>query len=346
MDLAQAFRDQADACTHLGSPFMGRLFNLLAEHWPSDTALAAKCATFQGDVGPAGHSLPLRIGGGLHALRLQGDAALTSVYPPNAPDDDTFRDTILKALHRHDAALTDWIDSPPQTNELRRSAALIPGARLVAERFGLPVHLSELGASGGLNLMWDRFAIEANGWRVGPDDAVVTFTPDWGGPAPGGVQPVVASRRGVDLNPLDPTDPDDLLRLTAYLWADQPFRLDMTRAAAGAVPAPVDRGDAIDWLEARLATAPEGHVHLIQNTVVWQYVSDAAQARGHALIEATGAEATEAKPLAWLQLETDGDTQRLGGAAITLQMWPDGTQLMLGRADFHGRWVRWQGTAA
>ncbi len=344
-NLHDALHMQATACGNLGSPFMARLLTLLGDNWPTDTTLAAKCDTYQGDIGPAGHSLPLRIAGGLHALRLQGDAALDAVYPPNAPSDDTFAETILAALHTHDAFLTDWISSPPQTNELRRSVALIPGAMWLAERFGRPFVISELGASGGLNLMWDQFALDGGNWRVGPDPAPVTLTPDWTGPAADGAWPTVAERRGVDLNPLDPTDPDDLLRLTAYLWPDQPHRLANTRAAAGSVPAPVDRGDAIDWLEHRLAAAPEGHLHLIQNTIAWQYFPEDVQARGRDLLAAQGAKATEDTPLVWLQLETDGDLEGLGGAAITAQVWPGGEVTALGRADFHGRWVKWSGPA-
>lgn len=341
--LREAFRDQGISCGRLESPFMAQLFSVLEMHWPEDTALAAKCAGFTGDIGPAGVSLPLRIAGGLHALRLKGDEVLAAVYPPETTSDEALCKAILQTLQTHDAFLCDWIDSPPQTNELRRSAALIPAAHLLTARFGLPICLSELGASGGLNLMWDRFALQAGDVRFGPDDAVLTLTPDWEGDAPTPCPPVIAERRGVDLNPLDPTGADDLLRLTAYLWPDQPFRLANTRAAAGSVPAPVDRGDAIDWLEARLGSARGGQLHLIQNTVAWQYFPEDAQARGRALIEAAGAKATEDAPLAWLQLETDGDRHALGGAAISLQTWPGGEVQRLGRADFHGRWVRWNG---
>lgn len=349
MDLQTAFHDQATSCRNLDSPFMGRLLDLLAAYWPTDTALARKCATFQGDIGPAGQSLPLRICGGLHALRLQDRAGLSAVYPPQQPGDVQFKDVVLSALETEDAFLTAWIDSPPQTNELRRSAALIPGAMIAAARFDLPVYLSELGASGGLNMMWDHFALDGPGWHVGAENAAVRLAPDWTGPPPKGRLPRIAARRGVDLNPLDPTDPGDLLRLTAYLWADQPHRLENTRKAASSVAAPVDRGDAIEWLETRLSTAPDAHLHIVQNTVAWQYFPQELQARGKALLAAAGAEATASRPLAWLQLETDGDRHGLGGAAITLQIWPGerpgGEVLHLGRADFHGRWVRWTGHA-
>lgn len=339
-DLQAAFRDQAIACRTLGSPFMYRLCALLAENWPDGSKLAATGRAFDGDLGPAGVSLPLRVAGGLHALRLGGDVELAAIYPPAEPDDAAFRAGIEGALQRNDEFLADWIASPPQTNEIRRSAALILAARVAVARFGLPIRLSELGASGGLNLMWDRFALRGPGWRMGPPDAVVTLSPDWEGPPPPEVEPVIAERRGVDLMPLDPSSPADLLRLTAFLWPDQPERLAMTRAAAGAVPVTVDRADAVDWLEHRLAEAPEGQLHLIQNTVAWQYFPQAAQTRGRRLIEAAGASATETRPLGWMQLESDGDRHGLGGAALTLHLWPGGEVRQLGRADFHGRWIR------
>ncbi len=340
--LRSAFRDQAEACRTLGSPFMHRLCTLLAEDWPHGSALAEACDRFDGDIGPSGVSLPLRIAGGLHALRLGGDPTLDEIYPPANPDAATFRAGILGALDRNADFLIDWIASPPQTNEIRRSAALIPAAHVAVARFGLPIRLSELGASGGLNLMWDRFSLAGPGWRLGPPDAVVTLAPDWDGPPPPDAAPVIVERRGVDLMPLDPADPQDLLRLTAFLWPDQPDRLAMTRAAAGAVPVTVDCGDAVDWLETRLAEAPEGQLHLVQNTIAWQYFPPEVQGRGRSLMEAAGATATETRPLAWMQLESDGDRRGTGGAAIMLQIWPGGELMPLGRADFHGRWVHWR----
>jgi hypothetical protein len=135
------------------------------------------------------------------------------------------------------------------------------------------------------------------------------------------------------------------LRLTAYLWPDQPQRLALTRAASAIMDAPIAKGDAIDWLAPRLRGAPEGHLHLIQHTVAWQYFPSDVQAKGRALIEAAGAQATLGRPLAWLSMESDGDTTGKLGAALTLRLWPGDITLDLGRADFHGRWIHWQGSA-
>ena len=57
--------------------------------------------------------------------------------------------------------------------------------------------------------------------------------------------------------------------------------------------------------------------------------------------EAAGAQATPNRPLAWLSMETDGDTTGKVGAALTLRLWPGDITLELGRADFHGRWINW-----
>ncbi|MEP0963141.1 MAG: DUF2332 family protein [Roseobacter sp.] len=342
MTLSEAFKDQAISCKRLGSPFMAQLLNLLAEEWPYDSRLGARFASFSGDIGPAGASLPLRIAGGLHALVLTEQAAeLTTVYPPNTVSNEVLAKAVLAALKSHENFLLDWVESPPQTNEVRRSAALMAGAAVVGARFDQPVWLSELGASGGLNLMWDHYAVELPDQTLGLSTPVLTLAPDWDGPLPPLSLPKIANRAGVDLNPLNPAAPQDLLRLTAYLWPDQPDRLQLTRAAATVMNAKIDRSDAIDWLEKRLIAAPEGNTHLIQHTVAWQYFPRDVQERGTKMIEAAGAKATTTRPLAWLSLESDGDTKGAIGAALVLRLWPGDVTLSLGRADFHGRWVKW-----
>lgn len=342
MTVAEAFYDQAGHCEALGSPFMGRLMRLIGDNWPLDRALAGRVDAWQGDIGPKGASIPLRLAGGLHALVLQGaDPALIAAYPPAQVPDAQLLAAVQGALLTHAEFLDHWMNSAPQTNELRRSAGLIAAAHWLTARHNLPLRLSELGASAGLNLNFDRYALDIAGESFGAADPVLTLTPEWQGPRPPVAELRVQTRRGVDLNPLDPAKDEDALRLIAYLWADQPERLSRTRAALTCPPAPVDTGDAIDWLAARLKQPWDGQLHMIFHTVAWQYFPAEAQERGKAMIEAAGAQATEAAPLAWVGMEADGDTR---GAALSLRLWPGDLRLDLGRICFHGRWVHWNPT--
>jgi hypothetical protein len=339
MTLQEAFLEQARSCIALGSPFMGRLMTLLARHWPDDTELARRFANLNGNIGPSGASLPLRVAGGLHALVLQEqDAQLASVYPPHAVDDDALLIAIVSATRRHDAFLCRWAENAPQTNEVRRSAVLIAAAHWLDARYHLPICISELGASAGLNLMFDKFVMQIGGDHWGPENATVRLAPDWRGPLPPHASPHIVVRRGVDLNPLHVGRPEDEQRLMSYIWADQADRMARTRFAMAQQNQPVEKGDAIDWLETRLAHPTSDQLHLIYHTIAWQYFPAERQARGRAIIEAAGAAAMERSPLAWFGMEPDDNPN---GAALTARLWPGDVRVSLGRAGFHGQWVEW-----
>lgn len=340
--LAAALEGQARACDDLGSPFTARLCRALARVLAPGTPLTDRLLAWPGDLTGGGASVPLRLTGALHALVLQGvDAGLAAVYPPGTADDTALAAAVASALARHAGVIDSFIDSPPQTNEVGRSAVLIAAGHWLAARFGLPMMLSELGASAGLNLNWDRYALRLGDVRHGPPDAVLELTPDNRGGVPPQAAPVVAARRGVDLNPLDLGDPAQRLRLQAYVWPDQPARLDRLRRALSLPPAPVDPGDAAGWLAERLAAPQPGRLHLVWHTIAWQYFPAATQAGCLAALDFAGARASARAPLAHLAMEADRGGP---GAGLMLRLWQGGAPITipLGRVDFHGRWLDWQ----
>lgn len=331
--IRQAFRQQAKACAALGSPLMERLMTGLANHLAPGDPVADHVLGWPGDPSSKADSLPLRLAGGLHALALTDRApALAAAY---ASDIDP-TDTALTTIRAHPAFLLDWLATPPQTNEVRRSAPLIAAAHWLTARFGLPLTLSELGASAGLNLLWDHYALRIGDHSFGPPNPALTLTPDWTGPLPPRATPTILDRRGVDLNPLDPVA--GRLRLLAYTWPDQPDRVARTRAAldlALRTRPQVDRADAADWLESRLVPPTPGALHFVFHTVAWQYFPPATQTRALAAMEAAGRHT----PLARLSMEADDQSP---GAALTLTLWPGPKTIPLGRTDFHGLWTNWQ----
>lgn len=337
MSLRDAFEVQAQHNERLDSPFTARVLRIAGQKLHPGTPLTDRMFTWDGDIGASGHSLPLRFLAGLHALVLTGNCPeLVAVYPPNpTPTDTEIGTAINAALSQHATVLDRWLDNPPQTNEVRRTAVLIATGHWLAQHYGLPMRVLELGASAGLNLMWDQFALKAGNARLGPEDTPVTLSPDWRGDVPTGTPPTVLSRQGVDLMPMDMKNPDDLLRMSSYLWADQPERLARSRAATAMLDAKVDAGDAADWLDAQLAQVGPDHLTLVYHTIAWQYFPPETQARCAAAIEA----AAQRGPVAHFSMEADALEGQ--GAGMQLALWPEGRKLTLGRVDFHGRWVDW-----
>lgn len=345
MDIRAAFLTQAEACAGLGSPFTAGLCTLFADKLDVKTKIGALCHAWTGDVGPSGDSVPLRLCGGMHALVLTGRAPDLAAHYPPASEDVPDWPVVKAALVDQEDFLLDWMKSPPQTNEVARSSMIYPGLLEIVNRFGLPVRLLEIGASGGLNLQLDRFDFVFAGKAYGPDSSELLLSPSWNGPTPTANTVVVEHRDGCDINPLDPTDEEDALRLRAYLWPDQTDRIARLNHAldfARAYPVPIKDCDAVAFMETELAKRPDGVCTVFYSTIAWQYLLDEDKVRGEALMAEAAASTTGERPLAWLRFEADGQSP---GAAIRLQAWDGGEPLdaVLGRADFHGRWVDWVG---
>jgi hypothetical protein len=346
-EVRRAFRDQAGHCTRLDSPFMQRLCTLLADRLADSNDVFARMLQWPGRPDASHDAVPLRLCGALHWLVLAGlDARLAQVYPPNHAADDALWSAVETAAQAHEGTILARLESPPQTNEVRRSAVLLPGFLAIARRFpGRPLVTSELGASAGLNMNWDRYRHRLGALAWGAPDAPVALAPEWGG-ADLGERPAaltVAERAACDLSPLDGRSPDDRLRLLSYLWADQFERLALTRAALQMLerhPVQVERADAVEWLQRRLTEPRPDAVHVVYHSICWQYFPKDAQAAGEALLRAAGAERA---PLAWLRFEDDGAG---AGAGLRLTTWPGGTDRNLARADHHGRWIDWRGDDA
>ncbi|HQU68025.1 MAG TPA: DUF2332 family protein [Albidovulum sp.] len=339
MNWQDAFLDQAQSCAALGSPFTARLLTLLAERGLPEGPVLDRITGWPGDITSRGASLALRVVGALHGLVLEGRApGLAAAYPP--AEGEGLYERACEAILGEAGWINTRLDLPPQTNEVGRSAVPIAAAHWLAAVTGLPMRLSELGASAGLNLNFDHYALAGPGWQRGATDPAITLRPDWTGDAPPRAGLQVTERAGADLLPLNPVR--DQLRLLSYVWPDQAERLTRMQLAldlAARRGTIVDQVDAAEFLARRLTPSPDGTLHLVYHTIAWQYFPPATQAQGLAGLEAAGARATRTRPLARLGMEADDVT---GSAAVTATLWPGGRNYSLGRADFHGRWIDWQ----
>lgn len=334
----EAFAAQAGSCEALGSPFMAQLMRLLAERLTDATEVGRVVLGWPGDADPIRDGLPLRLAGGLHALRLEG-IALNEVYPPNDVSDDALWDGVEEALARFAPGIIAALQLPPQTNEVRRAAALLPALATLATTDDRSVALYELGTSGGLNLRADRFSLHTPAGVLGDPDSPVQHRPEWTGAAPPTVLPQVIARGGVDLSPIDPTEEDGRFRLLSYLWPDQPHRLALTEGAitlARAHPARLVAADAAEGLARLFADHSSPHRAVVFHTIAWQYFPDDTKTRVQDVIESAEF------PVSRIAMEGDG------GDGALIRLWPDarGAPVPLGRCGFHGEWVRWDGLPA
>lgn len=341
----QSFEVQAKACRALGSPFYAALCDRLRVALDTSSALRALADGFVGE--PVRGNFAIRLLGGVHARVLAGNAPeIARHFPSVGGDGDATAaaDEIAALLARDPRWPEPWLAAFPQTNEVRRSAALLPGLLEIAHTTELPLRLLEIGSSAGLNLQWDRFHYDYGMHTWGDATSPVRLVTQWrgrGGP-PWQARIAVASRAGCDIAPIDPCDDDAARRLQAYVWPDQLDRLANLRAAiafARETPPSVVCARAADWLAHELAQSVEGVVTVVCHSIMWAYVPQDERARIARTIEAAGERASARAPLAWLSLEDASPV-----TALWLRRWPDApAPRALAHADPHVTWIMWMG---
>jgi hypothetical protein len=290
--------------------------------------------------------LPLRILGAVHDLVLAGRAPGLAAFYPSAGGSFEAEGAwcaLREVMRAHAGEIAGRLGRNVQTNEVRRSTALVGGFLRVARETRLPLRLREIGSSAGLNLVWDRYRYALGPHRWGHPRARLALETNWEGPPPDLDVPVrVADRRGCDVDPLDLRDPDECRRLASFVWPEHTERLARLRAAievARADPPPLERAAAGDFLARELAEPAPGRATLLFQSVMWWYVPEAERARIDRTVREAGARATAQAPLAWLRLE--GATKE--AAELRLLAWPGGEDRLLARAHYHGACVRWLG---
>ena len=352
-----AFDRQVAWCTTGLAPFTARLLQRSRMWLASDgDALAAFTAVADD---PLAAAVSLRWAAALHHLALRGMQPWAGLWPPSGAgvqaDDAALDAAISTAWHKQQAPLRAALALPPQTNEVQRSAVLLPGLLHVAGRTGLPLSLLEVGASAGLNLWCDRYRYEHQHergvWTWGGAAAALTLRCDWRGPLPvnADARLKVARRAGCDANPIDLSQPDEGLRLASFIWPEQAERLARLHTARREVARwltqevlAIEALPAAQFVARELHALRPGHATVLMHSVVWQYIAPAEQAAIRASIEAAGARATPHAPLAWLRMEPPQADLKM---ELRCRLWPGGEDRLLAVVHPHGAQVNWQAGA-
>lgn len=235
----------------------------------------------------------------------------------------------------------------PQTNEIGRSSLLVAGFNRLPPG---PKAQLDVGASAGLNLMSDRLGYDDGHGVLGESDLVLECSVRPAGRRLATELPQLASRLGLDANPLDLTDPEAARWLEACVWPDQADRFDrLAHAVRLFQRAPVDvrQGDAVDDLAGTLAELGVG-MPVVTTSWALCYLTEQRQREFVAELERLGT----ASDLAWLWVESPIQVSVLpvpsdlvGSDATVLgySTWRDGrrSDRTLARCHPHGYWLTW-----
>jgi hypothetical protein len=337
--LAQWFKRFGVEAVGADSPLYARLSEVVAEA-PGALALAARSA----------EETPMVFLAAVHdELLREPDDELAAYYPTvgggRAPDAG-----LRAALERFCAARGDRLEATlatrrTQTNETARCAGLLPAFAAVAR--GRPLAQIEIGASAGLNGLWDRYAYDYDGRPAGDASSPLRIVCKLRGPSvPPLDPPPVTWRAGIDLSPVDVHDPDDVRWLRACLWPDQPARHARLDAALAVAlehgPVEIRRGDALALLPGVIESAPAGALVCVFHTAALAYFTRAQVAELHALLEGVQ------RDVAWVGGEAPGvllGEQHALGAPLefALSAGRPGRLAQVGRMGHHGGWLEWLG---
>jgi hypothetical protein len=199
------------------------------------------------------------------------------------PDWLHFRRTLLDNT---EAVRSVILTRSTQTNEPARCATLLP----VLARLPQPLALVEVGASAGLCLLPDCYGYDYGSRLLRPQAAdppypVFACSVSETTPLPRAM-PQVIWRAGLDLNPLDASDPSQAAWLETLVWPEQTRRVEGLRDAIriAAVRRPrIVQGDLLgDGLARLCGEAPKEATLVVFHTAVLAYVAGAAARRSFA----------------------------------------------------------------
>jgi hypothetical protein len=205
-------------------------------------------------------------------------------------DADSLRDGVLD---HWDRLRTTILKRSTQTNEPARCAVLLP----LMHQIPGPIALIEIGAAAGLCLIPDYYSYVYSGGTIvhppaGPSPVVIGCEITAGTVPPSLATPDIVWRAGLDLNPLDASNPDTAAWLMTLVWPEHDDRRDRLMAAlklAANASIRIDRADLRDGLGALLAEVPSDATVLVQHSATLAYLSAEDRRQAAAMIADSGA---------------------------------------------------------
>ncbi len=211
--------------------------------------------------------------------------------------------------------------------------------------------LIDVGASAGLNLLFDHYRIDyGSHGATGPSDSPVHICCDvFGGHPPIADRfPDVIGRVGIDRSPINLFDPSDARWLLACVWPDsgRVTRVEASIRLALEHAPTVVAGRANDVLPSLLSELPAEVTAVVITTWAFGYFSTDERIAFVDLLRA----ASEHHRLAWISAENPGVVRQLDkhdprtrGDVLGVMLFGHraATAHLLARVQPHARWLEW-----
>jgi hypothetical protein len=321
----------------------------LYEHLARRVATDAELLALTAGIRPR-HLQPNLLFGAAHYLLLKGERSdLARSYPslggasPFAPD--VFRQFRVFCLAHADAIRNIVATRRVQTNEVRRCAALVPGFASAADALDADrAAFVEIGASAGLNLLWDHYRCTYDhdlAW--GEPAAGLIFSCELRGDGRPDIErlPSIVQRYGIDITPLDVRYADDLLWLKALTWPEHADRRDLLERAVAIArrdPPKLIAGDAAEIFP----SIADGIAPEVPVIVYHSFTMNQLDTQQREMLEDAFCRIGARRPLARVGLEwpagADYPSLSLTNySAVQIKRW------MLAECEPHCAWMRWAG---
>jgi hypothetical protein len=311
---------------------------------------------------PETQRLPVLLFAAVHDLLLADPSApLARWYPnldadPRPPDDGDFAPTFTAFVRDHeDQIIRRLATRSTQTNEVGRCGLLLPALGMLSAEVGLIGHL-DVGASGGLNLLLDRYEYhytdrDGTTTEVGSSPVVIPVMTRGNVPVPRSL-PSIGRRCGIDRRPVDVTDPQEARWLEACVWPDHVERFERLAAAielACQDPPELLAGDAVTSLASALERLGSDLHPVVTNSWVLNYLT--AEQRIAYLAELDRIGATH--DLSWVYAEAPVHIPELPNSpdpsnphltVLSMVRWRGGNRTVdhLATCHPHGRSMHWR----
>ena len=298
-----------------------------------------------------GQPAPNILLGAVHYLLLNNPGEQLAKYYPsihqNPPSTIPF--DLFKAfcLTNEDAIRKIISTRIVQTNVIGRCAFLLPVFSKIIASEGRPTTIIDIGTSAGLTLNFDKYEYWYNGQKLFGESGVRVKSTILESPIPK-IYPITRPihKIGIDQNPVDPSDRDQITWLKALVWPDQTERfaaMDEALKLPELKNIKFIQADTVAKFERVIRATDPNQTLIIYATLVLYQFTQAERDEFYAMLERIG-QTRDFYFLSVERLKSLLEKHHTTETVVELTSFKNKKKTVgfLAETNAHGKWIRWK----